>query len=298
MGAQRLTDTKPDWIAADWGTTHLRLWAMKGGRALGRRETDQGMGRLAPGQFGSVLEEAVKGWGNAEVVACGMVGSRQGWWEAPYRAVPAPARPALLRVEMHTERPIYIACGVSQSQPPDVMRGEETQIAGLLAHQPDFAGTICLPGTHTKWAEISNGRILHFRTFMTGELYDVICHHTVLRHSLDCSATDNAAFDAASERAFQAPAEVLGELFALRAGALLHNLPPDQAAAQLSGLLIGWEIALARHFWRSGQVALIASPSLQPIYQRALEARGVEVFAASAEDMTLSGLAAARRFRA
>ena len=88
---------------------------------------------------------------------------------------------------------------MSQSKPADVMRGEETQISGYLAQNPNFNGSICLPGTHTKWVQISAGEIVSFRTFMTGELFNIISKHSILRHSVDEGWDEKAFLESVSE---------------------------------------------------------------------------------------------------
>ena len=290
-----MSDAAPDWIAADWGTTHLRVWAMRGREVLDRRSSEQGMGKLTPPEFGPVLEDAVAGWGAAPVVTCGMVGSRQGWAEAPYAPVPCAAQPRLVRVLDHAARPVFIACGLRQDSPPDVMRGEETQIAGFLLRNPDFEGTICLPGTHTKWVALRAGRIERFRSCMTGEIYDLLAHRSVLRHTIGEGCQDMAAFDAAVAEALADPAAAYGALFALRAGALLGAQSPETAACRLSGLLIGWELSATRDLWQGQPVALIGSPVLSPLYTRALAGCGIQAASHDAEDVTLAGLYAARQ---
>ncbi|MEO1952314.1 2-dehydro-3-deoxygalactonokinase [Thioclava sp.] len=290
-----MSDAAPDWIAADWGTTHLRVWAMRGREVLDRRSSEQGMGKLTPAEFGPVLENAVAGWGAAPVVTCGMVGSRQGWAEAPYAPVPCAAQPRLVRVPDHAARPVFIACGLRQDSPPDVMRGEETQIAGFLLRTPDFEGTICLPGTHTKWVALRAGRIERFRSCMTGEIYDLLAHRSVLRHTIGEGCSDMAAFDAAVAEALADPAAAYGALFALRAGALLGAQSPETAACRLSGLLIGWELSATRDLWQGQPVALIGSPVLSPLYTRALAGCGIQAASHDAEDVTLAGLYAARQ---
>ncbi|MGR3570705.1 2-dehydro-3-deoxygalactonokinase [Brevirhabdus sp.] len=290
-----MSDAAPDWIAADWGTTHLRLWAMRGCEVRERRASDQGMGKLTPARFGPVLEAAVAGWGAAPVVTCGMVGSRQGWAEAPYTPAPCAAEPRLVRVPDHAARPVYIARGVRQDSPPDVMRGEETQIAGLRLREPGFEGTVCLPGTHTKWVALHAGRIARFRSCMTGEIYDLLAHRSVLRHTLEGGCEDMDAFDRGCAEALADPAAAYGALFALRARALLGDLAPGAAASRLSGLLIGWELAATRDLWHRQPVALIGSPVLSPLYARALAACGIAARRHDAEDVTLAGLYAARQ---
>ena len=162
--------TYPDWIAVDWGTSHLRAWAMSdGGQVLGDASSDRGMNSLAPHEFEPALLDSIAPWIDREthVVACGMVGSRQGWVEAPYHAVPCAPQPggfAAPNVQDPRLR-VHVIPGLKQERPADVMRGEETQIAGYLRQYPDFDGVICLPGTHGKWARISAGEIVSFRTF-------------------------------------------------------------------------------------------------------------------------------------
>jgi len=280
------------WIAADWGTTNLRLWAMRGAAAVHHRSSAQGMGGLKPAEFAPVLAQETAEWKAAEwadapVVACGMVGSRQGWTEAPYAAAPTRAGTALVRVEGEN---VWIACGVKQLDPPDVMRGEETQIAGFLATRPDFDGVICMPGTHTKWARVSAGEICSFQSFMTGEIFGLLADHSVLRHTVQAASFDTDAFDLAVNDALAQPHRAFGRLFQLRAGALVGTLTPEVARATLSGLLIGWELAGAKPYWLGQEVALVGSPALSILYARGLRAQGTRVSEADAQAATLAGL--------
>lgn len=283
-----------DWIAADWGTTNLRLWAMRGRRVVERRATGQGMAGLTPEDFAPVLAQATQGWPLVPVIACGMVGSRQGWVEAAYAPVPCPATPRVVRVP-DAGRPVHIVCGIRQDSPADVMRGEETQIAGLLALTPEFDGIACLPGTHTKWVRISAGEICNFKSFMTGELFGLLAGQSVLRHSVGCDDHDPATFREALSLAMDRPAQGYAGLFQIRAETLLSDLPPAQARARLSGTLIGWELAAAKPWWLGHQITIIGAPALSALYAGALTAQGAPVAQMSAEDATLAGLDAARR---
>ncbi|MDM7458760.1 MAG: 2-dehydro-3-deoxygalactonokinase, partial [Paracoccus sp. (in: a-proteobacteria)] len=243
-----MTGRQIDWIAADWGTTNLRLWAMAGDRVVERRQSHQGMASLAPQDFAAALRQATQGWPDVPVIACGMVGSRQGWIEAPYAPVPCPARLRAVQVP-GVDRPVHVICGIRQDQPADVMRGEETQIAGLLSVHPDFDGIACLPGTHSKWVRISAGEICNFKTFLTGELFGLLAGESVLRHSLGDEGCDGAVFAAAIDQAMSRPAQGYAGLFQIRAEALLAGLAPAAARARLSGTLIGWELAAAKPWW-------------------------------------------------
>ncbi|MBM3604463.1 MAG: 2-dehydro-3-deoxygalactonokinase [Alphaproteobacteria bacterium] len=288
--------TDIDWIAADWGTTNLRLWAMSGRRPVQRRALERGMGSLPPDQFAPALAEATEGWPAVPVIASGMVGARQGWVEAPYLSVPCPATPHLIEVPGDPGgRPVRIVCGLRQDNPADVMRGEETQIVGLLALSPDFDGIACLPGTHTKWARVSAGEICNFKSFMTGELFSLISHQSVLRHSLGGGYADATAFGAALSDAMARPERGYGALFQIRAETLLNDLDPAVARGRLSGTLIGWELAAARPWWLGCEVTIIGAPDLSALYAQALAAQGVPAALMSVEDATLAGLAAAHQ---
>ncbi|MBJ3762401.1 2-dehydro-3-deoxygalactonokinase [Maribius pontilimi] len=291
--------TKPDWIAVDWGTTHARAWAMSGGDVLAEAPRGPGMGELARDAFEPALLAMIDGWDIAPatpVIACGMVGARQGWAEAGYRAVPAtPLAAGMTRVACNDPRlDLRIVAGLSQAAPPDVMRGEETQIAGFLSLNADFDGAICLPGSHSKWVQISAGEVVSFRTMMTGELYAALSTHTVLRHSVG-DGWDADAFAQAVSATLSRPEGLAATLFSIRASGLLGDQGPGQAAARLSGLLIGAELAAAKPYWLGLPVALIGDATLAGHYATALQTQGAHVIRTRAETLTLHGLTAAYR---
>ncbi|UWQ14264.1 2-dehydro-3-deoxygalactonokinase [Aliiroseovarius sp. M344] len=289
---------KPDWIAVDWGTTHLRVWLMSAaGKVLERRESDKGMGGLARDAFEPTLHALLQDKLTdtpLPVLVCGMAGSRQGWAEAPYVAVPC--APPGVADATHLSVPameVFILPGVKQSSPADVMRGEETQIAGFLSGEPDYDGVLCLPGTHNKWVHISAGEIVSFRTFMTGELFDLISTRSVLRHSVNTDGWDQSAFDAALADTMSRPADLAAKLFSLRAEGLLENLSAEAARTRLSALLIGAELAAAKPYWLGQQVVILGEDTVARAYETALAAQGAAVRVVEAENATLAGLVAA-----
>jgi 2-dehydro-3-deoxygalactonokinase len=288
----------PDWIAVDWGTSNLRAWAMDAeGGVLAQAESHDGMGRLSRQDFEPALLRLIGSWlgsGGVPVVACGMVGSRQGWCEAPYRQVPCTPLDPMAQVLAPTSDPrlkVRIAPGLKQISPADVMRGEETQIAGALRLDPGYDGILCLPGTHSKWAQISAGEVISFQTFMTGEMFALLSELSVLRHGMQGEGWDEAAFDAGLSDALSRPERIAARLFSLRAEGLLSGLAPATARARLSGLLIGIELAAARPYWLGQRVTLIGAEKLSAAYARALLAQGVEAKTLPATACTLAGLA-------
>ncbi len=296
--------TCPDWIGVDWGTSHLRAWGMREDGTICRRAgSDQGMARLEPGDFQPALLDLVGEWlpkgTSIPVIACGMVGADGGWIHAPYRRTPCvPITPRSL-VSPEESCPglmVSVIAGVRCDGPdPDVMRGEETQIAGLLASEPGFDGVACLPGTHTKWVRICSGRIESFRTFMTGELFELLATGSLLRHSVAASGWSGDAFSAAVERGMQQPTALAGQLFGIRASALTAGLVPVEARARLSGLLIGAEIQSTRSWWENGDLVLVGSGPATDAYSEAIGHTGKSFRSAGSEDTVLAGLASAFR---
>ncbi|MCX8998272.1 2-dehydro-3-deoxygalactonokinase [Rhizobiaceae bacterium BDR2-2] len=286
-------------IAADWGTSNLRVFALdEGGGVLAEASSDDGMGRLTPAQYEPALMALIGGWLDparvTPVLVCGMAGARQGWIEAAYRAVPcAPVGGPFARPKVESPLiEVFIVPGLSQAEPADVMRGEETQIAGVLAGRPGFSGVVCLPGTHSKWAVIREGRVERFLTLMTGELFALLSAQSVLRHGMadDGEGMDTDAFAAAVRETATEPAGFAASLFRLRAENLLEGLAPRAARSRLSGLLIGIEMASARALWQDEPTLIVGTGPLGRLYATALTQLGASAEAVSGEAMALAGL--------
>lgn len=285
-------------VAVDWGTSNLRAVLLDDhGRALEKRHSDKGMGCLERDAFEvalvDLLDDVLVSGRQLPVICCGMVGSRQGWQEASYGSVPckAPSGSDAVRVSVQDPRlAVWILPGVKQVKPADVMRGEETQIAGFLAERPKFDGVLCLPGTHTKWVRISAEEIVSFQTFMTGEIFALLSEQSVLRHSVSTEVLDAPAFSEAVSDAMSRPQALAAKLFGLRAETLIADMGAEEARARLSGLLIGLELAGAKPYWLGMEVGIIGAPALSGLYQAALAAQGCPAQVYDASDLTLKGL--------
>ncbi len=286
----------PHWIAVDWGTSNLRAWAMdQDGTVLDQATSPQGMATLAPAEFEPALTALIASWtvaSDTQIVACGMVGSKQGWVEASYTYVPCAPAQGLTKAPTTGGLTVRVIGGVAQKSPADVMRGEETQIAGFLALNKDFDGVICLPGTHTKWVHVSAGEIVSFQTYMTGEIFGLLSQNSVLKHSVG-DGFDDTAFATAVSDALSRPQTLAANLFAIRAAGLVGENPSTVATARLSGLLIGAELAGSRPYWLGQNVAIIGTTTLARLYSLALQDQGVPVVETDATRMTLEGLKAA-----
>jgi 2-dehydro-3-deoxygalactonokinase len=287
-----------DWIAVDWGTSRLRAWAIGvDGSIRAEARSDDGMAGLATEAFEPALLRLIEDWLGAEpvpILACGMVGAKQGWQEAPYASVPAKPRelvPMPLAHAKDRRLQVSVVPGLSQKTPPDVMRGEETQIAGILALEPNFDGVLCLPGTHTKWVRISAEEVVSFQTVMTGELFDLLANDSVLRHSVASPDLDEEAFLAAVSDTLSRPERLAQRLFSVRADATLNGVPAARGRASLSGSLIGAELAATRAYWLGQDVIVAGAPGLSDLYAKALSAQGVAARTRHADPLTLAGLA-------
>lgn len=294
-------------IALDWGTTSLRAYKLAAGAVvLEQRALSSGImqlpktsrvingGECADG-FELAFEDACGDWLDAQpdlpVIACGMVGSAQGWREAAYCETPANVahlgNSLQTLVSLRGTR-VHIVPGVIQrSRLPNVMRGEETQVLGVLQNLPVDAGDdllIGLPGSHSKWVDVVDGCITHFETFMTGEVFAVLSEHSILgRTQQQGAAFDGQAFDRGVQVALSADGElgVLSTLFSARTLGLTGELAPTAQADYLSGLMIGHELAALATVQRRRRnntnlpsIILIGNAQLCARYSRALDACG------------------------
>jgi 2-dehydro-3-deoxygalactonokinase len=232
-------------------------------------------------------------WGKLPIILSGMIGSRQGWKEAPYAQCPASAEDivrALATIE-HGGARIALVPGLSTENDgmPDVMRGEETQILGALALSGRDDGLFLLPGTHSKWATVRGGRIVSFRTFMTGEIFGALKEHTILGRPMREGPRDNMAFARGVEEGtkLDSAGALLNRVFATRTYSLFGRLADTALADYLSGLLIGAEVAAAMGL-SDAVVTIVASPSLAQRYADALVLLGYQC-ALAPEDCVAAG---------
>jgi 2-dehydro-3-deoxygalactonokinase len=258
----------------DWGTTHVRAYLLgedDTGEPLDRRDSTDGVRAVPAGRFADVLRTLVAPWlarGERRILLSGVVGSRQGWSET--RPVPCPAAiddlVTALRPIPFPDACVQIIPGVSGIDAfgvPDVMRGEETQIMGTTF----TTGTICLPGSHSKWARVEHGTIVDFSTYLTGEAFAALSAHTLLAPVINQSVPEPGdAFDAGVRRAAE-PGGLLHHLFGVRTLGIAGKLSEVDAASYLSGLLIGHELRAAPPH---DEVLVVGAPKLTALYIRAI----------------------------
>lgn len=265
-------------IAIDWGTTSMRAYALDAaGGIVATRAAPRGIQQIRDGGFAAALADLLGDDAESTVprLACGMVGSRQGWIEAPYVQCPALLTALVDGIVTTPGGALKIVPGVTTRDPngvPDVMRGEETQLAGAVDARESRV-LAALPGTHSKWACVESGRIVDFMTFMTGELWSVLLAHSILGRlaaPTPSPGPPGAAFIRGVKRGLGAGG--LGhDVFGARTLALMGELADHEVADWLSGVLIGREIRNARtwaqrHGYDASRVRLIGDAALVARY--------------------------------
>jgi 2-dehydro-3-deoxygalactonokinase len=272
-------------IGIDWGTSSLRAYRIgRDARVTDRLDQPRGIMTVPEGGFPAALSAIIGPWiaaGETRILACGMVGSRQGWVEAPYLPCPAGAaeiaRATLPLPFPGTEARLVPGLTTEDAHGvPDVMRGEETKLVALAAILGAGTHLACLPGTHAKWARIAAGRVTGFTTHMTGETFAALSTHTILARTAPEAPHDAAAFAAGVARARQ-PGGLLHHIFGARTLHLMDRLPAEATRGYLSGVLIGHEVAAALAESGASAVELVGAAGLAARYAEALALHGVAV---------------------
>jgi 2-dehydro-3-deoxygalactonokinase len=290
-------------IAVDWGTSNFRAYRLDpAGAIVERISSPRGILGVDGGDFEQALRAEVGPWlaaGESHLVLCGMVGSRQGWVEAGYLPCPAgidDLAAAVVRVPF-ARAEVWLVPGVvgpDAAGVPEVMRGEETAAMGIL-DACDRDGLVCLPGTHSKWIQLSNCKIVSFTTSMTGELFSALRRCTILgRMMTEDSAIDTNAFQQGIARSADSGG-LLHHLFGVRTLPLMGHLDETLSASYLSGLLIGHEVRSAMP--SADRVHLVGSATLCQLYAQAIEVCGGSATVEDQDAAALGLAAIGRRLR-
>lgn len=282
-------------IAIDWGTTHRRIYVLgEDGGILSHSEDGRGVRACDQDCYTEEFASLRKRWGNLPIIAAGMIGSSIGWREVPYCPLPATLDDLADRCVDAGDR-IVLVPGVATAPgaPPDVMRGEETQILGALAPKGEQEEKLfCLPGTHNKWARAQGRAIVHFSTAMTGELFALLRDHSILSGQLGGPVTPGSAFLRGVERGAGA-ADLTTALFQIRAARLLGRSEQVQSAAYLSGLLIGADVA-AQGNLAGRTIRLICADHLAALYEAAIDMLGAQSVRLDPAQTFVDGIVAIR----
>jgi 2-dehydro-3-deoxygalactonokinase len=277
-------------IAVDWGTSSLRAALLDDkGQVKEERALPRGILTVPAGGFPKVFEEVTAGWPRgADTLALlsGMVGSRQGWLEAPYCACPAGFADIAAALAWVEPGRVAIVPGMNCEQQgvPDVMRGEETQVFGALQLLGIDHGLFVLPGTHSKWVRVAGGRVESFSTCMTGEFYALLRQHSILARTLP--ETDGElepyAFERGVHHAWHCD-NLMHAAFSVRTLSLFERMPQAALPSYLSGLVIGEELRSQHLRKLADPIVIVASPALTQRYELAMRLLDIPVRAAGPE---------------
>lgn len=296
-------------IALDWGTSAMRAWLLgDDARIIDARQGGSGLLSVTAGAdaqtrardyaaaFADVCGDWLRAYPGLPGIACGMVGSAQGWHPAGYLTVPTE-----LTIDAHTLTPVAHEHGTLHLVPGlrvrhdggagDVMRGEETQLVGIMRmlDEPTDELLAVLPGTHTKWVKIRERQVLSFTTAMTGELYGLLMQHGILARTAAAATADAGAF--ARGLAADTSRGVSTALFGARALVLDNELDPGALPDYVSGLLIADEVAhlLPGHLGDQ-RIVLCGNADLCRRYAAALDRYHVRPAASITEEAAALGL--------
>lgn len=285
-------------IFIDWGTSNASAFLVDaGGGVLDSRRSEKGIKFVPTGGYPEVYADLTRDWREQSrlTLLSGMVGSVNGWEEAPY--ISLPANPASIAERVHAMRAMpgaYMVGGLSYESPDglyDVIRGEEVQILGLAAQDPGKEFLICMPGTHSKWLTMRRDRIDAFTTVMSGDFFSAVTKSTIIAMMLD----DDQEF---SEEAFlrgvalaQRPGGVMTHMFRARSFFLFGKLEKNHIKAFASGVIIGSELAAMKEFYPFDRpVDIIASDALGGTYALALNSLDVASRVHDSGELSVKGL--------
>lgn len=274
----------PVLVGIDWGTSSLRAFLIDGqGRVLDQVSSPEGIMQVKDGDFDAVFSRRVGPWlvdKPLAILMSGMITSRNGWVETPYADLPLDAAGlARALVPFTTAQGVEVRfiTGAMRQSPsgPDVMRGEETQIIGATA-QGGPEGLFVMPGTHSKWVRVAQGRLQTFATYMTGEVFAALKDHTILGKFVEDGPFSAEGFGRGVAAGLETGQRLLHHVFMARTLPLMGDLPPAMVADYLSGLLIGSEVAAeAKGRDRAEPIRIVGRSDLADRYERALEQAGL-----------------------
>ena len=287
-------------IFIDWGSSNVRAFLLDSeGVVVDSRHSHKGIKFVAKGEYPSTYNEVTDGWRDKSrfTLMAGMVGSANGWEEAPY--IPLPASPDTIGdsiYKMRSMEDVYIVGGFSyycaERDTYDVIRGEEVQVFGLLSKLPRGNHLFCLPGTHSKWLMVDSDNVIgSFTTVMTGDFFEAICSKTIIAMSLD---QPQEASDQAFERGVrlaQTPGCLMSHIFSIRGALLFKKLPLKHVESMVSGAVIGDEIEnMKQQYDTSAKIHVVAAGSLGENYARALDIFGYDYELHDGGELSLAGM--------
>lgn len=285
-------------IAIDWGSTNFRAYRVENDQPTDVISQPIGITQLENPNFDQLLCDAISPWHSwieserVPILLAGMIGSDRGWVDSGYQMLPQPItdiKRGYIKIDCSLPTEVFIHSGLAINSPhcANVMRGEEVQLLGAISLEK----TDCylFPGTHSKWVAPIHNQITSFNTIMTGELYHLLMQYSLLGLSVPKDVSPEG-FALGLQEGTQAGNDIITKLFIARAGRVLQQMPTQQVAGWLSGLLIGHEVATQlTHFKAAQSFSIIAAPTLAKLYQQAFQLHQLNATVIDPEQSVLHG---------
>ena len=214
------------------------------------------------------------------LILSGMASSSIGMKELPYKELPFSIDGSDLLVYTTAATQdipdTVIVSGVRSET--DVMRGEEIQLVGCSPDAATSSQLFILPGTHSKHILVEQDKVIDFKTYMTGELFQLLSTKSILAASLEAGSlfqdkNNKQGFETGVKHGLQL--NPLHALFWVRTNQLFGTCSKEENYHYLSGLLIGAELKECANT-RVRMVTLVCNLTLQPLYATALEQAGID----------------------
>ncbi|HEY5803385.1 MAG TPA: 2-dehydro-3-deoxygalactonokinase [Lysobacter sp.] len=298
------TNTQGRIVGINWGSSNFRAYLIDAdGKVVDAMEAPAGIAGLdRDGMVRHMASVAVRWPGVSHIYACGMIGSNIGWIDAGY--VECPVAPGGLAQGLREARIGEVevrivpglACRRTRDNASDIMRGEETELFGLLvSRRLPPSGIVALPGTHTKWVRMDGGRVREFSTAMSGEIFDRLTAAGLLASIVDGPAHASPAFFDGVRAGVRRDTGLGTLLFGARAAVIRGDIKRSEGASYLRGLLIGSEVADARALFpelAEASIPLVGTGPVCALYAAALTELGIDSHAVESREAIAQGFAA------
>ena len=300
-------------LSCDWGTSsfRLRLISVPALQVLGEEKSSEGIAstfnlwrernKAEEDRFDfylSILQKAIKSLEqqlqnsleNIPVIISGMASSTIGMMEIPYKYLPfhLDGSDLISKKINRTDgfsHDIFIISGVRTDD--DVMRGEETQLAGCSSGE---SGLFIFPGTHSKHILVKDRKAVDFKTYMTGEFFELLAGKSILSSSVNKTTVTDQSFAAFDKGVNDGQSNLLHASFLVRTNHVFNKYSKEENYYYLSGVLIGGELKDLDDVTHA-PIFLIGAEELCFYYERALQflMPGEQIKTINADKATING---------
>jgi 2-dehydro-3-deoxygalactonokinase len=248
-------------LSCDWGTTSFRLRLINADTAevlhevksfdgvntvhnewLATKKNENVRLNFYRSFIQSQIEKLNVDVSNMRVIISGMASSTIGMKELPYAKLPFKLSADNLNIEKFEadnfcDDDILLISGLQTNV--DVMRGEETLLLGCNI---DDDALVIFPGTHSKHVIVKDKTAINFKTYMTGEFFNLLSTQSLLAKSV---SKNNEVHEEAFVSGVKdgASNNILNASFHVRTNQLFQKNSAEENYHYLSGLLIGNELS-------------------------------------------------------